>query len=443
MKLVDNDEGLGQAGIDSITVWLPHVHSYATDALPVVKPHQIVSDKHLAPVWKKVENGIVFNIREDATGLFDDMDFVNAHPFRGFKDGCSFQFHNVFIEHASDSALRNANITGYAGKGLVDGLLAYPAVKAGGHALPVDNIREPFCQCLSAVPATEAASLDIDTYSLAVHREVFNQYLLPSAAYYVLRTAGKAGLGRGRGFSVQVIFMVVFFGGKDVVSRQVENVFHFSNSKGGDSKATIPLVSWYSLNFHERCYIRMSQKSTIVKICILNDFVFIATHQASTALRRKIIPPIFAMPSFSIIGYVLRNRRPCNDIRMTRESGVIPPDLQTATTENLNTFSLSLFNYTPLSILRGLFINIVEFHGSSLLTCRVTIAAKPIAVRPIYVKLTALGAFILVSFVVKIRCVVSILVGGVIFVSHGVPPVCWLSTTYYYLTITLHREHVN
>jgi hypothetical protein len=186
------------------------------------------------------------------------VNFVNAHPFRSFKDGGSFQFRDVLIEHASDSALRNANITGYAGEGLIDGLLAYPSVKTGCHALSVDNIGKPLGQGLATIPATEATSLDVDTHSLSVHRQVFNQYLLPSAAYYVLRTAGKAGLGRGRGFSVQVIFMVVLFGGKDVVSGQVKDILHgvASLSKGNNETAiytTVTTNAMYKIEFLTIC----------------------------------------------------------------------------------------------------------------------------------------------------------------------------------------------
>lgn len=239
MELVNHYERLRHCGIHSIFVRLPHIHRNAFNIMPIRKSHHVIDNQRFVSVRQQINHGAVFNIGNNASWLLDDVDFVNAHPFRSFKENRTLNTGDILFENQSHKPLRDTYLIGNTGEGLGDRLLSNPFMEPIGHPLPFGIIRQSFGDGFTAVPTTEPASLDIDTNTLAMHRKVCNQYLLPSATNNVFRTTSKAGLGRINRFSVDVIVVVSLFLRDNMVAGKIKNVGHGSSTKNGMNAAAI------------------------------------------------------------------------------------------------------------------------------------------------------------------------------------------------------------
>ena len=89
--------------------------------ITIIEAKQIVNDSFFVPVNKDFYNRVVVDIGYDAT-RFDEMNFVNTHPFWGFEMDCAFQFADIVSKDGGHSKFRAANIVSKALEGSLSGL---------------------------------------------------------------------------------------------------------------------------------------------------------------------------------------------------------------------------------------------------------------------------------------------------------------------------------
>ena len=90
--------------------------------ITIIEAKQIVNDSLL--FWSiRISTTVVVDIGYDAT-RFDEMNFVNTHPFWGFEMDCAFQFADIVSKDGGHSKFRAANIVSKALESSLSGLLA-------------------------------------------------------------------------------------------------------------------------------------------------------------------------------------------------------------------------------------------------------------------------------------------------------------------------------
>lgn len=125
VELVHDDLGARNDRRARITVRCPHVHGNVLDTFPAFQVRQVAHHGILVPVLQQLDDGVVLDIGDDASGL-DEVDFVNAHPFRRLEADGRLKNINIVPEDQPNGFLVDSNFLRDAGEGVLDGLLADP-----------------------------------------------------------------------------------------------------------------------------------------------------------------------------------------------------------------------------------------------------------------------------------------------------------------------------
>ncbi len=77
------------------------MHDHVLNLIAPMQVGQVVGHCVLVAVDQHLHDGVVLDVSDDATGS-DQVDFIDAHPFGGFKPELSLQLVHVIVEDIAD-----------------------------------------------------------------------------------------------------------------------------------------------------------------------------------------------------------------------------------------------------------------------------------------------------------------------------------------------------
>lgn len=157
-------------------------------------------------------------------GLFDDVDFVDAHPFRRLEADGLLKLVDVVAEDVADRSFDHAGFVGQRGEGAFQCLLPDPLHQSVGHHPVLGQQRQCLREGLAAGLATQPLGVDVNAHALAVHGQVFEHLLAGAPRVQAVGLAMRAGSSHFHRLGGDMVVVVGFLNPQHPVLRKVQDV---------------------------------------------------------------------------------------------------------------------------------------------------------------------------------------------------------------------------
>jgi len=174
MKVVDHHFRLWQDELGGVEVGTPHVHTNQGNLILVGQTVQVIDNSRLVPISQQINDAAVADVANDATGLVEQMNLVNADGGTHSRMVC-LRILGGLLENAPDGSLIDSNVIGYTGKRSPDRLAGKIEHQALRHQVMFVHVVKWLQKGLMALSALIAPSYDIDPCAFSSDGDVHEQ----------------------------------------------------------------------------------------------------------------------------------------------------------------------------------------------------------------------------------------------------------------------------
>ncbi len=167
MEMVNDHLCLGQYQTDRVEVGTPHINTDQGYVRLLWHVGQEIDDGLFVAVTQQVNNAVIADICNHATGLIQQVNFVNAQCCADLVSLVSGSVFGVFGKNAADSPFVNTYIVCHTSKRLSERLLGKIERQALCHGMVLVHIGKFLKECLGTFSAFVATTDNQDTYALS------------------------------------------------------------------------------------------------------------------------------------------------------------------------------------------------------------------------------------------------------------------------------------